>query len=75
MRMFRLIKRHKLRKQREQGLKMIYDGLMVQLEQARFMADVQDLPDSIRAFWHARYKTLKYWAEEAKAAMEGRLHF
>ncbi len=73
--MFRLIKRHKLRKQREQGLKMIYDGLMVQLEQARGMADIQEYSDSMRAFWDARYKTLKYWTEEAKAAMEGRLHF
>ena len=69
------IKQQKLRKLREQGLSMIHDGLLVQLEHAQWHLALPDLPEKDRQYWKVLQDVTKYWSEEAQKALNGQLHF
>lgn len=70
-----IFSRIKLRRQREQGLFMILDGLKIQYDQAVWHLEASDLSETMRNYWGARKHVVEYWMKEAQSAVDGKLHF
>lgn len=60
-----------------EGLRMIHEGMKVQIEQAKWHLDEAILsPESKEyEFWRARHHLLEYWMKEVDKAINDKLHY